>query len=63
METNVNNTTELRRDAKLLVSRSFTIEDMKEAFIYGRKSEFSYQCKLESTPYISFEQWLQEKYG
>ena len=46
-----------------VVSRSFTIEDMKEAFIYGRKSEFSYQCKLELTPYISFEQWLQKNYG
>lgn len=46
-----------------VVSRSFTIEDMKEAFIYGRKSEFSYQNKLELTPYISFEQWIKENYG
>ena len=45
-----------------VVSRCFTIEDMKEAFIYGRKSEFSYQYKLELTPYISFEQWFSENY-
>ena len=46
-------------------NKKFTKDDMKDAFIYGRESEFFHQKgeKTIFTPYISFEEWFDKNYN